>query len=92
MRPCGSGFERRHLDRKTPWRMVKKYCEAGVIDPSRLGSRGIGIHSLRTTAINAQLSHQFAEAHPLESTEEPLGRDGEYVRRPDDLCGIQRGM
>ena len=39
-----------------------------------------------------QLSHQFAEAHPLESTEEPLGRDGEYVRRPDDLCGIQRGM
>jgi integrase len=52
MRPDGSGFERRHLDRKTPWRMVKKYCEAAGIDPSRLGSRGIGIHSLRTTAIN----------------------------------------
>ena len=43
MRPDGSGFERRHLDRKTPWRMVKKYCEAAGIDPSRLGSRGIGI-------------------------------------------------
>jgi len=24
MWPDGSGFERRHLDRKTPWRMVKK--------------------------------------------------------------------
>ncbi len=38
--------------RITPWRMVKKYCEAAGIDPSRLGSRGIGIHSLRKTAIN----------------------------------------
>ena len=32
--------------------MVKKYCAAAGIDPSRLGSRGIGIHSLRKTAIN----------------------------------------
>jgi integrase len=52
MRPDGSGFDRRHLDRKTPWRLVKEYCEAAGIDPSRLGSRGIGIHSLRKTAIN----------------------------------------
>jgi len=52
MRPDGSGFVRRHLDRKTPWRLVKNYCEAAGIDPSRLGSRGIGIHSLRKTAIN----------------------------------------
>src|SRR5208282_6077183 len=52
MRPDGLGLARRHLDRKTPWRMVKKYCEAAGIDPSRLGSRGIGIHSLRKTAIN----------------------------------------
>jgi site-specific recombinase XerD len=52
MTPDGTGLERRHLDRKTPWRMVKKYCEAAGIDPSRLGSRGIGIHSLRKTAIN----------------------------------------
>jgi integrase/recombinase XerD len=43
---------RRHLDRKTPWRMVKKYCRAAGIDPERLGARGIGIHSLRKTAIN----------------------------------------
>ena len=32
--------------------LVKKYCEAAGIDPSRLGGRGIGIHSLRKTAIN----------------------------------------
>jgi integrase/recombinase XerD len=52
MAPDGSGFECRHLDRKTPWRLVKKYCDAAGIDPRRLGSRGIGIHSLRKTAIN----------------------------------------
>ena len=52
MKPDGTGLVRRHLDRKTPWRLVKKYCEAAGIDPSRLGSRGIGIHSLRKTAIN----------------------------------------
>ena len=52
MTPDGSGLVRRHLDRKTPWRLVKKYCEAAGIDPSRLGSRGIGIHRLRKTAIN----------------------------------------
>ena len=52
LKPDGSGFERRHLDRKTPWRLVKKYCRAAGIDPNRLGGRGIGIHSLRKTAIN----------------------------------------
>ena len=38
-------LERRHLDRKMPWRLVKKYCHAAGIDPTRLGARGIGIHS-----------------------------------------------
>ena len=52
MKPDGSGVERRHLDRKTPWRLVKKYCKAAGIEPGRLGGRGIGIHSLRKTAIN----------------------------------------
>ena len=32
--------------------LVKKYCRAAGIDPGRLGGRGIGIHSLRKTAIN----------------------------------------
>jgi integrase len=52
MTPDATRLIRRHLDRKTPWRLVKEYCEAAGIDPSRLGSRGIGIHSLRKTAIN----------------------------------------
>jgi len=52
MTPDNAGVVRRHLDRKTPWRLVKKYCKAAGIDPTRLGSRGIGIHSLRKTAIN----------------------------------------
>jgi integrase/recombinase XerD len=50
--PDGLALVRRHMDRKTPWRLVKKYCEAAGIDPRRLGARGIGIHSLRKTAIN----------------------------------------
>jgi integrase len=50
--PDGKGFARRHLDRKAPWRLVKKYCRAAGIDPDRLGQPGIGIHSLRKTAIN----------------------------------------
>jgi integrase len=32
--------------------LVKNYCRAAGIDPDRLNSRGIGIHSLRKTAIN----------------------------------------
>jgi hypothetical protein len=43
--PDASRLIRRHLDRKTPGRLVKKYCRAAGIDPDRLGSRGIGIHS-----------------------------------------------
>jgi site-specific recombinase XerD len=50
--PDASRLIRRHLDRKTPWRLVKKYSRAAGIDPGRLGGRGIGIHSLRKTAIN----------------------------------------
>jgi site-specific recombinase XerD len=50
--PDATRLIRRHLDRKTPWRLVKNYCRAAAIDPDRLGGRGIGIHSLRKTAIN----------------------------------------
>src|SRR4051812_31946903 len=52
MTPDARRLIRRHLDRKTPWRLVKNYCRAAGIDPDRLGGRGIGIHSLRKTAIN----------------------------------------
>ena len=45
-------MELRYPDRKTPWRLVKKYGEAAGTDARRLGARGILIHSLRRTAIN----------------------------------------
>lgn len=51
MSPDGFGFERRAMNRKTPWRLVKKYCRLAGISPDRLGGRGIGVHSLRKTAI-----------------------------------------
>src|SRR5262249_49182679 len=41
LNPDGCFLVRRHLDRKVPWRMVKKYCRAAGIDPDRLGQRGI---------------------------------------------------
>jgi integrase len=54
------------MDRKTPWRLVKKYCKAAGIDPDRLGQRGIGIHSLRKTAINDAIRNgaQMHEVQP----------------------------
>jgi integrase len=41
--PDATRLIRRHLDRKTPWRLVKKYCRAAGLAPDRLGGRGIGI-------------------------------------------------
>jgi site-specific recombinase XerD len=83
--PDGLSLLRRHLDRKTPWRLVKKYCQAAGIDPHRLGSRGIGIHSLRKTAINdairngAQMHEvrEFAGHSDIRTTELYFVRKGE---------------
>ena len=79
---------RRHLDRKTPWRLVKQYCEAAGIDPNRLGSRGIGIHSLRKTAINdairngATMQHAQQEIanHASPQTTRLYDRSGDEIR------------
>jgi len=76
---------RRHLDRKTPWRLVKKYCRAGI-DPDRLGGRGIGFHSLRKTAINDAIRNgagmhevrEFAGRADIRTTEV------DFVRREED--------
>lgn len=51
MDPNSRSFIRRWMHRKTPWRLVKKYCREAGIDPDRLTGRGIGVHSLRKTAI-----------------------------------------
>jgi integrase len=102
MRPDGGGFERRHLDRKTPWRLVKKYCEAAGIEHRRLGGRGIGIHSLRKTAINdairngAQMHEvrEFAGHSDIRTTELYFVRkeeDGEVAARRIQIRVTGRG-
>jgi len=90
--PDAQSLLRRHLDRKTPWRLVKKYCRAAGIDPDRLGGRGIGVHSLRKTAINdairnGALMHEvreFAGHSDIRTTELYFIRkdeDGEIAAR-----------
>jgi site-specific recombinase XerD len=84
--PDASRLIRRHLDRKTPWRLVKKYCRAAGIYPDRLGGRGIGIHSLRKTAINDAIRNgasmhevrEFAGHSDIRTTEVY------FVRREED--------
>ena len=75
-------------------RLVKKYCEAAGIDPSRLGSRGIGIHSLRKTAINDAIRNgatmhevqEFAGHADIRTTEVY------FVRREEDAEVAARRM
>ena len=85
--PDGLALERRHLSRTTPWRMVKKYCQAAGIEPNRLGSRGMGVHSLRKTAINDAIRNgvqmhevrEFAGHSDIRTTELDVVRKGEDV-------------
>ena len=79
------GLARRHLDRKTPWRLVKKYCEAAGIDPTRLGARGIGIHSLRKTAINDAIRNGTTMHEVREFPD--FGRCWKYRRLFTSICG-----
>jgi integrase len=92
LRPDGQALVRRHLDRKTPWRLVKKYCRAAGIDPDGLGRRGVGVHSLRKTAINDAIRNgaamhevrEFAGHSDIRTTELYFVRkeeDGEVAAR-----------
>ena len=86
MTPDATHLIRRHLDRKAPWRLVKEYRQAAGIDPDRLGGRGIGIHSLRKTAINDAIRNgasmhevrEFAGHADIRTTEVY------FVRREED--------
>jgi integrase len=103
IRPHGNALVRRHLDRKTPWRLVKKYCRAASINPNGLGRRGIGIHSLRKTAINdairdgAQMHEvrEFAGHSDIRTTELYFVRkeeDGEMAARRIQIRVTGRGQ
>jgi len=48
---------RRPLTRDNIRKLVKRYCRRAGIEPQRLGRRGIGVHSLRKTAITNALEH-----------------------------------
>ncbi len=71
---------------------MKRYCRAAGIEPERLGQRGIGVHSLRKTAINdairggAQMHEvrEFAGHSDIRTTELYFVRkeeDGEMAAR-----------
>ncbi|TXT36022.1 MAG: Phage integrase:Phage integrase N-terminal SAM-like [Planctomycetota bacterium] len=50
-------FLRRHMTQRAMLCLVKKYCRQVGIDPDRVGRRGIGVHSLRKTALTNALEH-----------------------------------
>lgn len=80
------GFERRRLDRKTPWRLVKHYCRQAGINPNRLGARGVGIHSLRKTAITDAIRNgaQMHEVRQFAGHADIRTTELYFVRRDDD--------
>jgi hypothetical protein len=65
--PDAQSLIRRHLDRKTPWRLVKKYCRAAGIDPYRLDGRAASASipcakpRSTTPSANGALMHEVRE-------------------------------
>ena len=82
----GLGLERRHMDRKTPWRLVKYYCRAAGINPDRIDGRGIGIHSLRKTAINDAIRNgaQMHEVREFAGHSDIRTTELYFVRKEED--------
>jgi len=48
---------RRFLDRSVIWEVVKRNARRAGLEPDRVGRRGIGVHSLRKTAITNALEN-----------------------------------
>jgi site-specific recombinase XerD len=80
------------MDRRTIWKTVKKYARQAGIDVDRLGGRGVGVHSLRKTAITNALEHgakmeqvqQLAGHADIRTTQlyfQPKERDAEDAAR-----------
>jgi site-specific recombinase XerD len=80
------GLERRHMDRKTPWRLIKKYCRAAGINPDCIDGRGIGIHSLRKTAINDAIRNgtQMHEVREFAGHSDIRTTELYFVRKEED--------
>ncbi len=74
------------LCRETVWRIVKKYCREAGIPPERLGGRGIGVHSLRKTALNNAIQNgaQLHEARELAGHSDVRTTELYFVRKEQD--------
>ena len=74
------------LCRETVWRIVKKYCRIAGIPPERLGGRGIGVHSLRKTALNNAIQNgaQLHEARELAGHADVRTTELYFVRKEQD--------
>jgi site-specific recombinase XerD len=86
MKRSSFGLERRHMDRKTPWRLIKRYCRAAGINPDRIDGRGIGIHSLRKTAINDAIRNgaQMHEVREFAGHSDIRTTELYFVRKEED--------
>lgn len=94
-RPVGKDRKtliRKHLTRSTILAIVKKYARKAGIATSRLGARGVGVHSLRKTAITNALQNgapmekvqQLAGHCDIRTTQlyfEPSAKDAEDAAR-----------
>lgn len=82
----GKTLLRSSIRRETVWRIVKKYCIIGGIPPDRLGSRGVGVHSLRKTALNNAIQNgaQLHEARELAGHADIRTTELYFVRKEED--------
>lgn len=85
-------FLRKFLDRSAIWEVVKRHARNAGLDPDRVGRRGIGVHSLRKTAITNALENgapiqkvqQLAGHADIRTTQlyfQPSARDSEDAAR-----------
>ncbi len=74
------------LSREAVWRIVKRNCLTAGISPDRLGSRGIGVHSLRKTALNNAIQNgaQLHEVRELAGHADVRTTELYFVRKEQD--------
>jgi integrase len=71
---------------------VKKYCKAAGIETRRLGARGIGVHSLRKTAINDAIRNgaQMHEVREFAGHSDIRTTELYFVRKEEDGVAAAR--
>jgi integrase len=82
----GMTLLRSHLNRASVWRLVRSYCKKADIDAARLGGRGIGVHSLRKTALNNAIQNgaQMHEVRELAGHSDIRTTELYFVRKEED--------